>query len=47
MDNWEKFYEDLLSDKEAFYSCLNMKDVTDVDYRHSKKRYSKTLIIKI
>ena len=37
MDNWERFDEELLPDKEAFYSTLNMKDVTDVDYRHAKK----------
>ena len=26
----------LLPDKEAFYSSINMKDITDVDYRHAK-----------
>ena len=25
-----------MSDKEAFYSNLNMEDITDVDYRHKK-----------
>ena len=37
MDSWERFNERLLSDKEAFYSNLNMEDITDVDYRHAKK----------
>ena len=32
MDSWERF-----DDKEAFYSSLNIKDITDVDYRHAKK----------
>ena len=41
MDNWERFDEELLPDKEAFYSTLNMKDVTDVDYRHAKKNIQK------
>ena len=37
MDSWERFDETSLPDKEAFYRCLNMKDITDVDYRHPKK----------
>ena len=37
MDSWERFDETSLSDKEAFYSNLNMEDITDVDYRHGKK----------
>ena len=36
MDSWQRFDETLLPDKEAFYSNLNMKDITDVDYRHGK-----------
>ena len=36
-DSWERFDEELLPDKEAFYSSLNMEDITDVDYRHAKK----------
>ena len=34
MDNWERFDETLLPNKEAFYSNLNMKDITNTDYRH-------------
>ena len=37
MDNWERFNETLLSNKEAFYSNLNMEDITDTDYTHANK----------
>ena len=37
MDSWERFNETSLPDKEAFYSNLNMGDITDVDYRHAKR----------
>ena len=37
MDNWERFNEILLPNKEAFYSNLNMEDITDADYRHANK----------
>ena len=37
MDSWERFNEASLPDKEAFYSNLNMEDVTDVDHRHAKR----------
>ena len=36
MDSWERFNEKLFPDKEAFYSNLNMEDITEVDYRHAK-----------
>ena len=36
MDDWEKFNETLL-EKEDFYSHLNMEDITDADYAHSKR----------
>ena len=36
MDSWERFNEISLPDKEAFYSNLNMEDITDVDYKHAK-----------
>ena len=35
MDNWQRF-DETLPDKEAFYSNLNMEDITDIDYRHGK-----------
>ena len=36
MNSWERFNETSLPDKEAFYSNLNMEDITDVDYKHAK-----------
>ena len=37
MDNWEKFNETSLPEKENFYSHLNMEDIiTDADYAHAK-----------
>ena len=36
MDSWERFNKTSLSDKEAFYSNLNIEDITDVDYKHAK-----------
>ena len=37
MDIWERFGEELLPDKEVFYSSLKAEGITDVDYRHAKK----------
>ena len=37
MGSWERFDEELLRGKEAYYSSLNMEDILDVDYRHPKK----------
>ena len=34
MDNWERFNETSLPNKESFYSNLNMENVDDIDYRH-------------
>ena len=36
-DSWARFDETSLPDKEAFYSNLNMEDITDVDHRHAKR----------
>ena len=36
MDSWERFNETSLPDKEAFYSNLNIEDITHVDYTHAK-----------
>ena len=36
MDSWERFDETSLPDKEAFYSSLNMEDITDIDHRCKK-----------
>ena len=45
MDDWEKFNERSLPEKEDFYSHLNMEDITDADYVHAK-RVCKDLEIK-
>ena len=37
MNDWEKFNEISLPEKEDFYSHLNMEDITDVDSVHAKK----------
>ena len=37
VDDWGKFHEISLSSKEDFYSLLNMKDITDADYAHTKR----------
>ena len=37
MDSSERFNETSLPDKEAFYSSLNMEDITNVDHRHAKR----------
>ena len=34
MDNWERFEETLLPNKESFYSNLIMENIEDIDYRH-------------
>ena len=41
MDNWERFDETLLPNKEAFYSSLNVENITDIDYRHRNKLFKK------
>ena len=41
MDSWERFNETSLSDKEAFYSSLNMEDFTDVYHRHVNNVFKK------
>ena len=45
MDDWEKFNETTLPEKEEIYRNLNMEDMTDEDYFHGK-RVSKDLEIK-
>ena len=37
MEDWEKFNEALLPEKEGFYSHLNMEDINDADYAHAKR----------
>ena len=37
MDNWNKFNETSLSSKKAFYSELNLENISDKDYAHAQK----------
>ena len=36
-DDWEKFNETKLPEKEEFYSNLHMEDITDADHIHAKR----------
>ena len=42
MDSWERFDETSLPDKEAFYSSLNLENITDM-----QKGFLITLTIKM
>ena len=37
MDDWEKFNETSLPEKEDFHSRLNLEYITDADYTHPKR----------
>ena len=37
MESWKIFHETSLSDKKAFYSKLNLKDITNKSYTHAQK----------
>ena len=39
MDDWKKSNIILLPEKEDFYSHLNLKNITDADYVHTKRVY--------
>ena len=41
MDNWERFDETSLPNKESFYSNLNMENIDDIDYRHGNNVFKK------
>ena len=41
MDTWERFSEISLPSKEDFYSNLNMKDISDIDYRHANNVFKR------
>ena len=41
MDNWERFNETSLPNKESFYSNLNMENIKDIDYRHGNNVFNK------
>ena len=39
IDSWERFDKTSLPDKKDCYSYLNLKDITDADYRHAKRLF--------
>ena len=41
MDNWERFNETSLRNKESFYSNLNMENIEDIDYRHGNNVFKR------
>ena len=41
MDNWERFNETSLPNKESFYSSLNMENITHIDYSHGNNVFKK------
>ena len=41
MDNWERFDETSLPDKESFYSSLNLENIDDIEYRHGNNVFKK------
>ena len=41
MDDWNRFDEEELPIKSDFYSSLNMKEISGIDYRHAKKVFDK------
>ena len=41
MDNWERFNETSLTNKESFYSNLKMENIEDVDYRHGNNVFKR------
>ena len=44
-DEWEKFNEATLPEKEEFYSNLKLEDITDADYMHAKRAFKDIKII--
>ena len=41
MDNWERFDEASLPNKESFYNNLNMENIDDIDYRHGNNVFKR------
>ena len=41
IDNWERFNETSLPNKESFYSNLNMENIDDIDYRHGNNVFKR------
>ena len=41
MDNWERFGETSLPNKESSYSNLNMENIDDIDYIHGNSVFKR------
>ena len=41
MDNWERFNDMSLPNKESFYSNLSMENIDDIDYRHGNNVFKR------
>ena len=41
MDNWKRFNETSLPNKESFYSNLDMENIDDIDYRHGNNVFKR------
>ena len=41
MDNWERFNETSLPNKESFHSNLNMENIDEIDYRHGNNVFER------
>ena len=41
INDWEKLNETTLTEKEEFYSKLNMEDITDAYYMNAKRVYKR------
>ena len=41
MDNWERFNETSLPNKESVHSNLNMENIDDIDYRHGNNVFKR------
>ena len=41
MDNWDRFDETSLRNKESFHSNLNMENIDDIDYRHGNNVFKR------
>ena len=41
MDDWNRFNEEQLPNKSDSYSGLNMKEISEIDYRHAEKVFNK------
>ena len=42
MDNWERFNENILPNKKALYSELNLEDIANKDYAYAQKLFEES-----